>query len=192
MTFRTRIVRKWANINAYYVLSRNNSDDDNERNATGLFYENSFDLSSEYGAGRLDRTHQFVANPVFFLPHGFEVSSAIRLRSGSPLNVFAGSDLNTDGNNNDRPFLVPGVPIGRNRFRNPNEFGVDLRGQKGFGLGENRRLIFSAEIFNVFNNANIQLGSDSITTPQQNYCATTNDASCGRTGRGSQPRYRSA
>lgn len=177
LTFRTRITRKWANINAYYVISRNESDDDNERNATGLFYENSFDLSSEYGLARLDRTHQFVANPVFFLPKGFEISSAIRLRSGLPIDAVAGSDLNADGNNNDRPFVGPGVSFVRNRFRNPGEFGVDLRGQKGIGLGENRRLVFSAEIFNLFNNANIQLSST-----QLNFCSPTNDASCGLNG----------
>lgn len=177
LTFRTRVARKWANINAYYVISRNTSDDDNERNATGLFYENSFDLRSEFGLARLDRSHQFVANPVIFLPHGFEVSSAIRLRSGVPVDAVAGSDLNADGNNNDRPYLSVGQPIGRNRFRNPGEFGVDLRGQKGFGFGENRRLIFSAEIFNLFNNANIQLSS-----VQLNYCTPTNDPACGING----------
>lgn len=177
LTFRIRMVRKWANINAYYTLSRSKSDDDNERNATGIFYDNTYDLRSEYGLARLDRTHQFVANPIFFLPHGFEVSSAIRLRSGLPIDVVVGSDLNGDSVNNDRPFLVPGVPIERNAFRNRNEFSVDVRGQKGFGLGENRRLVLSAEIFNVFNNTNIQIAG-----AQANYCATTNDASCGLNG----------
>lgn len=180
-TVRTRIVRKWANINAYYTLSSNNSDDDNERNATGLFYDNTFDLSSEYGAARLDRRHQFVASPVFFLPHGFEISTAIRLRSGVPLDPIINSDLNGDGNFADRPFLGPGFPIQRNSFRNPAEYGVDLRGQKGFGLGENRRIIFSAEIFNLFNNANVQLSSNQAT-----FCSNTSaglpDRACGLLG----------
>lgn len=178
ITFRTRIVRKWANINAYYTLSRNKSDDDNERNATGLSYDNTYDLRSEYGLARLDRTHQFVANPVFFLPYGFEVSSAIRLRSGVPVDVVVGSDLNGDSVSNDRPFLVPGVPLERNAYRNRNEYGVDVRAQKGFKFfGENRRLVLSAEIFNLFNNANIQYSQQ-----QLNYCATTNDARCGLDG----------
>jgi hypothetical protein len=178
LTFRTRIVRKWANINAYYTLSRSTSDDDNERNATGIFYENSYDLRSEYGLARLDRTHQFVANPVFFLPYGFEVSSAIRLRSGTPIDPIIGSDVNGDGINNDRPYLVPGVPIERNSFRNRNEYTVDLRAQKGFGFGDNRRLIFSTEFFNLFNNANIQYGG-----LQTNYCATNlRNINCGLEG----------
>lgn len=177
LTFRTRIVRSWANINAYYTLSRNKSDDDNERNATGIFYENAYDFRPEWGPARLDRTHQFVANPVFFLPYGFEVSSAIRLRSGLPVDVVVGSDRNGDSVNNDRPFLVPGLSLNRNAYRNQNEFGVDVRGQKGFRFGENRRLIFSAEVFNVFNNANIQFGG-----AQLNYCASTTDNSCGLNG----------
>jgi hypothetical protein len=73
---------------------------------------------------------------------------------------------------------VPGVPIRRNAFRNRNEFGVDVRGQKGSSFGENRRLIFSAEIFNLFNNANIQLAG-----AQANYCSSsTNTINCGLSG----------
>lgn len=178
ITFRMRMVRSWANINAYYTLSRNTSDDDNERNATGIFYDNSYDLRSENGLARLDRTHQFVANPVFFLPYGFEVSSAIRLRSALPIDVTVGSDLNGDTISNDRPYLVPGYPMARNAFRNRNEYGVDVRAQKGFRFfGENRRLVFSTEIFNLFNNANIQFAS-----AQTNYCASTSDRTCGLNG----------
>lgn len=168
MTLRTRIIRKWANINAYYTYSRSTSDDDNERNATGIFYENSYDFNSEFGLARLDRPHQFVANPVFFLPYGIEASSAIRLRSGTPIDATVGADVNADSVNNDRPLLAYGVPLKRNFFRNQEEFTVDLRVQKGFGLGENRRLVFSTEFFNLFNNANIQVGGN-----QTIYCGTT-------------------
>ncbi len=176
LTLRMRFVRKWANVNVYYTLSRNLSDDDNERNATGIFYDNSFDLRSEYGLARLDRTHQFVAYPVFFLPYGFEVSSAIRLRSGLPMDAVIGSDVNLDSINNDRPYLVPGIPIKRNAFRNRNEYLVDLRVQKGFRFAERRRLIFSTEFFNLFNNANIQYGGN-----QTLYCAVR-DVNCGLQG----------
>ncbi len=177
-TARTRISNRWANINAYLTLSKSLSDDDNERNATGLFYENSFNLANEYGLARLDRKVQFVANPVFFLPHGFEISSAIRARSGVPFDATVGSDVNSDSNNNDRPLLTPGILMPRNSFRNNAEFGVDVRGQKGFSFGEGRRLIFSAEIFNLFNNANIQFAG-----AQTLYCASNNRTSaCGLNG----------
>lgn len=174
---RMRYVRRWANINAYYTVSRSKSDDDNERNATGIFYENAYDFTREWGLARLDRTHQFVANPVFFLPYGFEVSGAIRLRSGAPVDVTVGSDLNGDSNNLDRPYLVPGFSIGRNAYRDRAEYSWDVRGQKGFTISEGRRLIFSVEVFNLFNHANIQLG-----TNQTRYCASTSDQSCGLNG----------
>ncbi len=183
LTLRMRFVRKWANINVYYTLSRNLSDDDNERNATGIFYENSFDLRPEYGRARLDRTHQFLAYPVFFLPYGFEVSSAIRLRSGLPMDAVVGSDVNLDSINNDRPYLAPGVPIKRNAFRNRSEYLVDLRVQKGFRFAENRRLIFSTEFFNLFNNSNIQYGG------QQTWYCAVRDVNCGLVG-ATNPNFR--
>ena len=168
LTFRTRFTRSWALINAYYTLSRNNSDDDNERDSGGVLYTNPYDLRAEYGPSRIDRTHQFVANPVFFLPYGFEVSSAIRLRSGSPINSTVGSDLNGDGINNDRPFLVPGVELPRNYFRNRNVYDVDLRVQKGFNFDETKRLVVFTEFFNIFNMSNTQIGGG-----QTNYCSST-------------------
>jgi outer membrane receptor for ferrienterochelin and colicin len=178
LTLKIRAVRSWVNLNAYYTLSRSESDDDNERNATGIFYENTYNLQSEYGIARLDRTHQFVANPVFFIPYGFEVSSAIRLRSGTPFDATIGSDINGDSNNNDRPLSNIGVPFQRNGFRNRAENTVDLRVQKGVSFGENRRVVFSGEFFNVFNSANIQYGG-----AQTNYCATTlRNSACGLFG----------
>lgn len=176
LTFRTRLTRSWGLINAYYTLSRNLSDDDNERDSGGVLYTNPYNLRAEYGPSRLDRTHQFVANPVFFLPYGFEVSSAIRLRSGSPINAVAGADLNGDGLNNDRPFLVPGIELPRNYFRNRNVYDIDLRVQKGFNFSETKRLIFFTEFFNIFNLSNTQYAGGQLT-----YCTGTTTR-CGLDG----------
>lgn len=168
LTFRTRLVRKWGQINAYYTLSRNNSDDDNERDSGGVLYTNPYDLSAEYGPSRLDRTHQFVANPIFFLPYGFEVSSAIRLRSGLPVNATVNSDLNGDGLNNDRPYLLPGVELPRNYYRSNGVYETDLRIQRAFKFGDRSRLVISGEFFNLFNASNTQIAGNATTT----YCAT--------------------
>ena len=172
-TFRARFSRQWGQFNAYYTLSKSTSDDDNERDAGGTLYDNSFNLIPEYGPSRLDRRHQFVANPVFFLPHGFEVSSSIRLRSGLPVDTIANSDLNQDLVFNDRPYFVPGVPFTRNLFRNGNVYDVDLRAQKGFKFGESRRLVLSAEFFNILNLQNIQLAGSAVTQ----YCGTQGTSS---------------
>jgi hypothetical protein len=184
LTFRMRLVRKWGQLNAYYTLSKNESDDDNERDSGGVAYANPYDLRGEYGPSRLDRTHQFVANPVFFLPFGFEVSSAIRLRSGTPINTYIGTDANGDNIFNDRPILVPGVELTRNFFRNNSLYDVDLRVQKGFNFSERRRLTFSAEFFNLFNTPNIVFnfpGTNSTSGALAQYCSTGSQL-CGLNG----------
>src|SRR5262249_33761011 len=71
LTFSARVQKKWGNINAYYVLSKSESDDDNERDASGSNYQNTYNLGDEWGPSRLDRTHQFNGYVVFFLPAGF-------------------------------------------------------------------------------------------------------------------------
>jgi Carboxypeptidase regulatory-like domain len=180
LTFRTRVVRKWGQLNAYYTLSRNSSDDDNERDAGGVLFTNPYNLSNEYGPSRLDRTHQFVASPIFFLPYGFEASSTVRLRSGSPINTIVNTDLNGDGLNNDRPYLVAGVELPRNYYRNRPVYDIDLRVQKGFNFSERRRLIFSAEFFNIFNLSNIQISGVGTTAFCQGAAATLNR--CGLDG----------
>lgn len=169
MVIRANMRKKWAQFSAFYTLSRNLSNDDNERDAGGVAYENGFDLASEFNFSRLDRRHQFVANSVFFLPAGFEASTAIRLLSGLPIDASYGSDANEDIAGPDRPYAAAGVPFKRNAFRNNAQYNVDLRVQKGISLGEQRRLTFSVEFFNLFNWENIQLSGAQVT----NYCGST-------------------
>jgi hypothetical protein len=177
LTVRANIVKKWGRLNAFYTLSKSLSNDDNERDAGGVLYSNPYNLTTEYYSSNLDRRHQFVANPVFYLPFGFEVSSAMRFRSGRPFNSLVGNDANGDSVTSDRPMLVPGVELPRNYFYNRNLYDIDLRVQKGFKFGENRRLTFSAEFFNVLNRSNLQFGGFATT----NYCAASN-ARCGLDG----------
>ena len=172
-------------MNTYYTWSRNLSDDDNERDAGGVSFANPFDFSGEYNFSRLDRTHQFVASPLFFLPYDFEISSAIRLRSGVPLNATAAaSDLNGDTVANDRPLLAQGVIMERNRFRNRPLYDVDLRVQKTIKFGEVRRLVFTSEFFNLFNLSNIIFPSPSTATSSGltgQFCSAASQV-CGLSG----------
>jgi hypothetical protein len=156
LTLRTKFDRSWGQFNAFYTLSKNLSDDDNERSSGGFIFVDAFDAGSEYSYSELDRRHQFVANPVVFLPWAFTVSSAIRLQSGVPVNVGLGTDLNRDQTNNDRPYASPGVMFARNSERNRPQYNVDLRVDKAFRFGETQRLVFSSEFFNLFNFQNIQ------------------------------------
>ncbi|HKP87689.1 MAG TPA: hypothetical protein VJZ26_16430, partial [Blastocatellia bacterium] len=171
LTLRTKFQRKWGQFNAFYTLSKSLSDDDNERDSGGRQFENAFDVAPEYGPARLDRRHQFVANPIFFLPGGFDVASAIRLRSGRPIDASVGFDANEDIGGPDRPFAAPGIPFERNAFRNKALYDFDIRGQKRFNFGETKRLIFTVEVFNLFNLTNIEINDNTGTNAGvTNYC----------------------
>jgi hypothetical protein len=178
VNFNMKLQRKWGQINAFYTYSRLLSDDDNERSAGGVAYQDSYDFSSEYALSDLDRAHQFVAGPLFFLPHGFDFSSGIRLRSGRPIDARVGNDLNQDTVNNDRPYRATGLTFERNAFRNLAQYNVDMRLQKRFQLKESMRLVVSMEMFNIFNLSNIQLGGAAVA----NYCSpnpTAATSTCG-------------
>jgi len=55
----------------------------------------------------------------------------------------------------DRPYTAPGVFVKRNAYRNRGFKNIDLRLLKSFPLGEDKRIEFSAEMFNLFNFDNI-------------------------------------
>ena len=58
----------------------------------------------------------------------------------------------------DRP-VIDGVVIPRNTYRNKGFSQVDLRVQRGFKLPGNTRAILSLELFNLFDCANVEIGS---------------------------------
>ncbi len=163
LTLRSKFQRRWGQVNLFYVRGKALSSTDNERESGGVQYENAFDVNSEYGLSNLDIKHQFLANPIIFLPWGIDVASAIRLRSGRPIDAVFGSDANEDIGGSDRPFSAPGVPFERNMFRNRAIYNIDFRVQKRVQLSENKRLIFSAEFFNIFNFNNIELAGTTVT-----------------------------
>jgi hypothetical protein len=178
LTVSAKFQRSWGQISAFYTLSKSLSDDDNERDAGGIAFENAYNFAPEYNYARLDRKHQFVANPVFYLPWGIDLSGAIRARSGRPVDASAGSDLNEDIGGPDRPYLGPGVPFLRNSFRNRAIYNIDFRVQKKINIGEYGKLSLSAEFFNIFNLENLELDGSAVT----NFCASTSDRMCGFLG----------
>jgi hypothetical protein len=148
-------VRK-AQFQAFYTAAQSYSDDDSERDAGGFLHVDSFNLKPEYHFSALDIRHNFTANAVYNLPFGFQVSGILRARSGLPINPVAGTDLNRDGNNNDRPYFAAGEPFLRNYFRNRGFTTTDMRLLKNFNIkGERVRIQFSVEAFNLFDVDNV-------------------------------------
>ena len=185
VTFSAKLQKKRINANVFYVLSKSESDDDNERDSGGPQYENTFNLASEWGPARLDRTHQFNGYVVLSLPAGFDVSSGFQFLSGRPIDATVNLDANGDrvfttGANGvtDRPYHAPGVPFQRNEFRNLPYKNVNLRVQWKLDLKSSRKLILSAEVFNAFNWDNLELFGSTV----QSYCSSPVPLDCGFSG----------
>jgi outer membrane receptor for ferrienterochelin and colicin len=174
LTLRSNYRRGRVQFQAYYTLSYNYSDDDNERLASGFDYDNSFNLGPEYGFSRLDARHNAQVNGLIDLPWGFTISSLGHFRSGRPIDALVGfSDINGDNNSfGDRAFQAPGVSFRRNSFRDLRQLNVDMRIAKLFHLPwEGKTVSVTADFFNLFNAANIlyQSGTPSPFQPTTNY-----------------------
>ena len=79
----------------------------------------------------------------------------VQWASARAYNLTAGSDLNRDGNNNDR-YIDPGTgqQVSINAGRGDPTFVFDLRTTKFIALGGEKRLGLFVEFFNLFNNVN--------------------------------------
>ena len=78
-----------------------------------------------------------------------QVSLILFARSGNAFDVRAGTDLNRDSVNNDRPPFV-----GRNTHKGPGSVQLDMRYARFFRFGGRYRLQVLAEAANVLNRAN--------------------------------------
>jgi hypothetical protein len=168
VTFDTKYRGRRFQAGFNYTLSGTYSDDDNERSSTTLYYQTATDFKPEYGTSRLDSRNQVAGYGVVNLFWGIAVSASLRARSGFPIDPGTGADLNGDGNytspgavgsdgalTSDRPYTAPGVSRPRNSYRNRMFKDMDLRFLKAFKFGENRKLEFSTEMFNLFNWDNV-------------------------------------
>jgi hypothetical protein len=110
----------------------------------------------EWGPTPSDERHRLVVFGVFNLPFGLQVSPIFQTATARPYNLTAGTDLNADGQSNDR-YVDPatGQQVSVNSQRGDPFTLLDARVTKFFAIGQqNRRLGVFAEFFNVFNTAN--------------------------------------
>lgn len=172
-------------------------------------------MPCSYASGDYDVRHVFNANAVYYLPFGpgkrflsqpgvlrtifgaWNLTTIITARTGLPVNVLIdrSSSAVPDGNTvNQRPDLVPGVPIypvggssisewlnpaafttpangtwgnaPRNLARGPGIWQTDLGLQKQVQVSERFMLQFRAEAFNLFNRAQYALPQADVTANQ--------------------------
>ncbi len=116
--------RAWHRVSfrAFYVYSKTTSsvlEDDQVNQSIAPQDYNA--LSQERGPSNYDIRNSFVGSAIWNLSYskssnpilrnllnGWEISPIVSLQSGAPFSLLSGKDNNLDGNNTDRPNLVPG------------------------------------------------------------------------------------
>jgi Carboxypeptidase regulatory-like domain/TonB-dependent Receptor Plug Domain len=131
---------------ANYTLSRDLSDDDNERDPFSFRYARADTLGPEYNYSDRDQRHRF--NAWLLTNHrGFEITSRISGRSAQPKSI---------GNTPQDRIQADGTIVKRNTLRKDNEFFTwDVRVSKNIAVGRTTiQPIF--EVFNLTNSKNIK------------------------------------
>jgi hypothetical protein len=154
-----------------------------------------FNYELDRGDADLDRRQMFITNAVYELPSfkgqgaivsnilgDWQLNGILSLLDGTPIDVISGANTaGLTGAGNQRPNLVPGVPIyldtgnpiqylnpaafalpgvgqfgdlGRGAIRGPGIANFDFSFNKNWRMGERYGLQFRAEMFNVFNRVN--------------------------------------
>jgi hypothetical protein len=163
-TFRIEYRRGRVQLSASYTLSFNKSDDDNERQLTGITYQNPYNFQPEYNWSAIDARHQVAGYITWRAPWGFELSALGHFRSGLPIDASTGGDTSQllSGDVGNRPMVLPGVPMLRDAFRNLSYQDVDLRISKTIIGREILKLKAYGDLFNAFNFGNMAFISATI------------------------------
>jgi hypothetical protein len=130
------------------VISKDEDDDSNERDPFTDRSFNFYDLSLDYGPSDRDIRHKFNFFGFAQLPAKILLNIRMQGRTAQPITTSSR--------------VLNGVDRGRNWDRKDNEyFSFDWRLQRPFAFGMRYELIPMLEMFNTFNNANI----NPLTTP---------------------------
>jgi hypothetical protein len=136
-----------------YTLAKATNTTEPDGNGAG---QNDFNQlgEEERGPSLLDQRHRAVITFSYRLPYAITAGTVMQFASARPFNPTTGLDNNGDGNNNDRP-VIDGAVAGRYSFRGTPTSEVALFGEGGYALAGGRRVSLRAEVFNLFNHANI-------------------------------------
>jgi hypothetical protein len=137
----------WGNARVSYTLSKAL---DTAGNAFFQTPQDNNNIPAEKGPSDNDQRHRLVVSGTARAPYGWQLGYVFAYATGASFNVLAGSDLNGDTNNNDRP-----AGVARNSARLSSSSTLDLRVSRMFAVSGRHRLELMIEGFNVLNRVNI-------------------------------------
>ncbi len=150
------LTKRWSNNfqgQVNYTLSRDKSDDDNERDPFTFRYAKITNLAAEYGLSDRDQTHRLNGFFLWKAPGAVNVNVRYSYRSAQPLDL--GADGKPAGTPADR-IRRDGSVVERNTGRKDNVFSsLDLRLSRELKAGTKVRIEPIVEIFNVLNSKNL-------------------------------------
>ncbi len=155
---------------ANYTYGLNKDDDSNEHLFRREPTLNPFDLAAEWSYSKNDIRHSVNFNALADLPGGFTAGAILFARTGAPYTAVIGFDTQNDANDDNDRAIINGHIAGRNTFRQPSFFDLDLRLLKAFSFTSGREIELIAEVFNVTRASNLNFGPDSVSlygTPAQ-------------------------
>ena len=156
------LTKKWSRnwqAQANYTLSKDMSDDDNERDPFTFRYARITDLDAEYGLSDRDQKHRFNGFVVWSAPGAVNVNVRYSYRSAQP------QSLRPDGTPSQTPFVAgpsdrirpDGTVVQRNTGRKDNELSsIDLRLSREFAVGRTVKVEPILEVFNLANSRNFR------------------------------------
>jgi hypothetical protein len=179
-------------VNASYTWSK--SLDYNSLSTQGIVVQNSYNLRGDRGLSDFDARHRFVASAIYELPlrdnrvlDGWRVATIAQAQSGSPVNIVTANSTVTGVSNTLRPDVTGPIAVigrvdrwfdtgvftpvsrfgnlGRNVVIGPGFQNVDFSIIKDTRVGENLRLQFRTEFFDLFNHANFGQPGNVVGTP---------------------------
>jgi hypothetical protein len=154
--------KKWSRnwqMQANYTLSKDLSDDDNERDPFTFRYARITDLEAEYGLSDRDQKHRFNGFFLWRAPGDLNVNVRYSYRSAQP------QSLRPDGTPSQTPFVAgpsdrirpDGSVVPRNTGRKDNTLSaIDLRLSREFAVGKSVKVEPILEVFNLANSENFR------------------------------------
>ncbi|HKE60329.1 MAG TPA: TonB-dependent receptor [Pyrinomonadaceae bacterium] len=188
----TQRLTRGVQFNASYTWSK--SLDYNSLSLQGVVVQNSYDLRRDRGLSDFDARHRFVVSALYELPFkgnqlksGWQLSAIVQAQSGNPVNIVTSNSTvngmaNTLRPNVSGPININGsvdrwfdttvfTPVadfgnlGRNVVIGPEFSNTDFSVIKNTKLGEQVRMQFRAEFFDLFNHANFGQPGSVVGTP---------------------------